>query len=133
MREKGELLGAPPIPAVNPVPQRPKGTSAVAAASQASGMSRINALARSISNSAIQNSSSTPRQPQQSTTPPEIEDLEEADRQAVEDEIKKWEDGGVLCDGHPEYKDFDLLRFWQVCGLYESAASPTEISHPPTG
>ncbi|RXW11677.1 hypothetical protein EST38_g14178 [Candolleomyces aberdarensis] len=35
------------------------------------------------------------------------------DWKAVEAELKKWEDCGILTEGHPEAKDFDLLRFWQ--------------------
>ena len=38
----------------------------------------------------------------------------EEDRKVVEAEILAYEAAGILDEDHPESKDFDLLRYWQV-------------------
>lgn len=115
LREEGLLSTTPVLHgAASTTTQRPvaRSASATSAARLASGASRFENLARSLSESVIQ-LSSTPDPPTEETNTP-AEDLDAADRRAVEEELKRWDESGVITDGHPEGVDFDLLRYWQV-------------------
>lgn len=87
-----------------------------AALSQASGYARFNQLALSLSAPTLPSSSST-----QEDTADQVRDPEEQERRAVEEDRKvveaailAYEAEGILDENHPESKDFDLLRYWQV-------------------
>ena len=86
-----------------------------AALSQASGYARFNQLARSLSAPTLPSSSNTQEDTDQVTDPKEQERRAvEEDRKVVEAEILAYEAAGILDENHPESKDFDLLRYWQV-------------------
>ncbi|KAJ3537348.1 hypothetical protein NMY22_g5628 [Coprinellus aureogranulatus] len=83
---------------------------AAAAAHQASGTSRFDALARMLSESAIQATSGPSTREETAVQ----EDPEVTDRRAVEEELKLWDESGIITNSHPESKDFNLLRYWQA-------------------
>lgn len=39
------------------------------------------------------------------------------DEVIVDRELREFKVDGVIEEGHPEFVDFDLLRYWQVCKL----------------
>ena len=86
------------------------------ASAQASGHARLNSLARSLSALSLL----PPVTPLESNMPTEAE-KEEVERHAViEDErivdreLTNYEMDGVIDKNHPEFDDFDILRYWQV-------------------
>ena len=89
-----------------------------AALSQASGYARFNQLARSLSAPTLPSSSESSTQ---EDTADQVRDPKEQERRAVEEDRKvveaailAYEAEGILDENHPESKDFDLLRYWQV-------------------
>lgn len=40
---------------------------------------------------------------------------QEEDEVIVDQELREFEVDGIIEEGHPEFVDFDLLRYWQVC------------------
>ncbi|TEB26170.1 hypothetical protein FA13DRAFT_1094954 [Coprinellus micaceus] len=117
MRESGQLSAVPPTPPVSRPPPRPvpKASSASRAAFKAaSGMARLNNIARTLSESAI--AASTPSRSASAPTTavgdrdvanPLVQDEDEDDKRAVEAEITKWETDGTE-------EAVDLLQFWEV-------------------
>jgi len=87
-----------------------------AALSQASGYARFNQLARSLSAPTLPLSSNTQEDTADQITDPKEQERRavEEDRKIVEAEILAYEAAGILDENHPEGKDFDLLRYWQV-------------------
>ena len=86
-----------------------------AALAQASGYARFNQLARSLSAPTLSSSSNVQDSADQVVDPEERERRAvEEDRKVVEAEILAYEAAGILDEDHPESKDFDLLRYWQV-------------------
>ena len=70
---------------------------------------------RSLSAPTLPSSSNTQEVTNQVTDPKEQERRAvEEDRKVVEAEILAYEAAGILDEKHPESKDFDLLRYWQV-------------------
>ncbi|KAJ7482848.1 ribonuclease H-like domain-containing protein [Mycena galericulata] len=86
-----------------------------AARSQAHGLARLNKLAKSLSGSDFE--SPAPSTPATELTEAEkeeaarIADLE--DRRLTGEELEQYEAEGVIAEGHPEFEDFDLLRYWE--------------------
>lgn len=87
-----------------------------AALSQASGYAQFNQLARSLLAPTLPSSSNTQEDTADQVTDPKEQEqwAVEEDRKVVEAEILAYEAAGILDEDHPEGKDFDLLRYWQV-------------------
>ena len=87
----------------------------VAARSQASGMARLNALAKSLSaDSSLSDGTPTPETPSPlNNSAPSEEDLTIQIMAAVREELSRWKSSGIMMDEN-EIEDFDLVRFWQV-------------------
>jgi hypothetical protein len=91
--------------------------ASTAAHAQASGMSRLNALAKSLSADSLDTDSdaTSSETPAASSSPPSDEDLHLQDIAIIQEELQRWISLGIMRD-EAEIEDFDLVRFWQVGG-----------------
>lgn len=112
-------------PAPAPKPGRRLFTPASRAASaQASGYARLNSLETLLSQSESSlSSNSSAVGITNGSMPTEVgREVEERrmlgeDEVIVDRELREFKVDGVIEEGHPEFVDFDLLRYWQVCKL----------------
>jgi hypothetical protein len=90
-----------------------------AARHQTSGLLRLNALKKTVSASAVLAMTLSPGHPPIVDAQSLSEEEQEAraqreDEAAVEAELRRYIDDGILGDDSPELEDFDILRWWQV-------------------
>ncbi len=81
------------------------------------GISNLYRIKKQLSDAAL-GSPSTLLMEEHVNTEVDEQRFEEMDRKAVEDEIQKYE-CEALIDASSQ-KDFDLMRFWQVCRIFNS-------------
>jgi hypothetical protein len=85
-----------------------------AARSQTSGMARLKALAKSLSDDSLSEETPAPETPSSSNNSVSSEeDLIIHIMAAVREELSQWKSSGIMMD-EDEIEDFDLVRFWQV-------------------
>lgn len=59
------------------------------------------------------NASSSGSSAAESHEPTEVE-LAQEDARIVDEELRRYENEGIIGDDHPDIHDFDILRYWQV-------------------
>jgi hypothetical protein len=95
--------------------RRKVNTPSAAARSQTSGMTRLNALAKSLSADSLSDGTQPLETPStsSSTVAPSEEDLIIQDMASIQEELSRWKALGIMVN-EDEIEDFDLVRFWQV-------------------